>query len=93
MEELATGVTFEFPLLIVRSKVKVQVGRGDEGFGAQAAAVGVQAGAPVRPPAVVGAAARLAGRTFGVLLLRSGWGAISIGVTVRMGGTEAAPAV
>lgn len=47
MEELATGVTFELPFLIVRSKVKGQVSGRDEGFGAQAAAVRVQADAPV----------------------------------------------
>lgn len=98
MEEFATGITFEFPLLIVRSKVKGQVSRGDEGFGAQAAAVRVQANAPVWPSPIVGAAACLAGWTFGrtvcfILLFRSGWSVIRIRVRVRLWETETAPTI
>lgn len=65
MEVLATGATSEFPLFVVRGKMKGQVGRGDEGFGAQAAAVRVQADAPVWTSTIREAAARLAGWTFG----------------------------
>lgn len=79
MEVLATGATSELPLFVVRGEVKGQVGRGDEGFGAQAAAVRVQADAPVRTATIGGAAASLAGRTLGRavcfvhrLLLRGG---------------------
>lgn len=65
MEVLATCATSELPLLVVRGKVKGQVGRGDEGFGAQAAAVRVQPDASVWTPTVTEAAAHLAGWTFG----------------------------
>lgn len=61
MEVLATGAASELPLLVVRSEVKGQVGRGDEGFGAQAAAVRVQADATVGTPPIGEAAAFLAG--------------------------------
>lgn len=65
MEVLATDVTPELPLFVVRGEVEVQVGRGDEGFGAQAAAVRLQADAAVWTSPVGEAAARLAGWTFG----------------------------
>lgn len=65
MEVLATGATSELPLLVVRGEVEVQVGGGDEGLGAQAAAVRVQADAAVWTTPVREAAARLAGWTFG----------------------------
>lgn len=89
MEELATGVTFELPFLIVRSKVKGQVSGRDEGFGAQAAAVRVQADAPVWPVSILGAAACLAGWAFGrtvcfILLFRIDWSVIRIRLRVRM---------
>lgn len=65
MEVLATGAASELPLLVVRGQVEGQVRGGDEGFGAQAAAVRVQAEAPVRAPTIGEAAARLAGWTLG----------------------------
>lgn len=65
VEVLAACATSELPLLVVRGKVKGQVGRGDEGFGAQTAAVRIQADAPMRTPTVRETAARLAGWTFG----------------------------
>lgn len=64
MEVLATGAASELPLLVVRGEVEGQVRGGDEGFGAQAAAVRVQADAPVWTPTIREAAARLAGWTF-----------------------------
>lgn len=66
MEVFATGATSVLSLLVVRGEVKGQVGGGDERFGAQAAAVRVQAHAPVWPSTVGEAAARLAGWTFGL---------------------------
>lgn len=79
MEVLAAGAASELPLLVVRSEVEGQVGGGDKGFGAQAAAVWVQADAPVWTPTILEAAARLAGWTFrrtvcfvDMLLFRSG---------------------
>ena len=80
MEVLATDATSKLPLLVVRGEVKGQVGIGDEGFGAEAAAVRVQADAPVGPPAIRAAAAATypTGWTFrrtvgflGLLLFRS----------------------
>lgn len=66
MEVLATGGASELPLLVVRGQVKGQVGGGDEGFIAQAAAVRVEADAPVWPSTIgETAAALLAGRAFG----------------------------
>lgn len=94
MEVLATGAASELPLLVVRGQVEGQVSGGDEGFGAQAAAVGVQADAAVRTPAVGGDAAaavpRLAGRALGgtvrfVRPLLSGRGRGVGGVRVRLG--------
>lgn len=64
MEVLATGAAFIFPLLVVGGEVKVQVGRGDESFVAVAAAVRLQTHPSVWPPAIGGAAARLAGSAF-----------------------------
>lgn len=64
MEVLAAGAAPELPLLVVRGQVKGQVGGGDESFGAQAAAVRVQADAAVWTPTILEAAARLAGWTF-----------------------------
>ena len=61
MEVLATGTASELPFLVVRGEVKGQVSGGDEGLVAQAAAVRVQTDAPVWPPTIGGAAARLAG--------------------------------
>lgn len=61
VEVLATGATSELPLLVVRGEVKIQVGGGDEGFGAQAAAVRVQAEAAVWTSPVRETAACLAG--------------------------------
>lgn len=65
MEVLATGVTSELPLLVMRGEVKCQVGGRNEGFGAQAAAVRVQADAAVRASTVREAAASFTGWTFG----------------------------
>lgn len=65
MEVLAAGATSEFPLLVVGCQVKGQVGGGDECFGAQAAAVRVQAEVAVWAPPVREAAACLAGCTLG----------------------------
>lgn len=65
MEILATCATSELPLLVVRGEVKGQVRRGDEGFGAKAAAVRIQADAPMWTPTIREAAAHLAGWTFG----------------------------
>lgn len=59
VEVLATDVASVLPLLVVRSQVKGQVCGGDEGFGAQAAAVRVQADAAVRASTIWEAAARL----------------------------------
>lgn len=82
MEVLATGVTSELPLFVVRGKMKGEMGRGDESLVAQAAAVRIQADAPVRTSTIGGAAASLAGWTLGravcfvhrllLLLLRRG---------------------
>ena len=81
MEVLAAGAASELPLLVVRGEVKAQVGGGDEGFGAQAAAVRIQADAPVWTTTIREAAACLAGWTFGrtvcflrALLFRRGGG-------------------
>lgn len=57
LEVLPTGATPEPPLLM-RGEVKGQMCRGDEGFGAQAAAVRVQADASVWTLAIGVAAAR-----------------------------------
>lgn len=68
MEVLATGATSELPFLAVRGEVKGQMGGGDEGFGAQAAAVRVQASAsaPMRETSAIReTVACLAGWTFG----------------------------
>lgn len=86
MEVLAAGAAPELPLLVVRGEVEGEVGRGDEGLGTQAAAVGVQPEAAVRPPTIGGAAARLAGWAFGgalCLVLLSG-GVAGLGVRVRL---------
>lgn len=82
MEVLATGAAPELPLLVVRGEVEGEVGRGDEGLGAQAAAVGVEGDSAVGPPAVGGAAARLAGWAFGgaVRLLFRGVAGLWVGV-------------
>lgn len=66
VEVLATGVTPELPLLVVGGQVERQVGGRDEGFGAQAAAVRVQADAAVWASTVwEAAAASLTGWTPG----------------------------
>lgn len=70
MKVLAAGAAFELPLLAVSGQVKGQVGGGDEGFIAHAAAVRVQTDAPVWPSTIREAAARLTGGTFGWLLFR-----------------------
>lgn len=82
MEVLATGAAPELPLLVVRGEVEGEVGRGDEGLGAQAAAVGVEGRSAVGPPAVGGAAARLAGWAFGgfLCLLFGGVAGLWVGV-------------
>lgn len=90
VEELATGVASELPLLVVRGQVKGQVGGGDEGFGAQAAAVRVQAGAAVRAALMRPAAPRPAARAFGgagcfvrTLPVRWGSSVVRTGVGLR----------
>lgn len=70
MKVLTAGAAFELPLLVVSGEVKGQVGGGDEGFVAHAAAVRVQADTPVWPSTIREAAALLTGGTFGRLLFR-----------------------
>lgn len=63
LEQLATDVAPKLLLLTMRGQVKVQVGGGDEGFGAEGAAVRFQV--LVGPPTIRGAAACLTGWTSG----------------------------
>lgn len=65
MEVLAADVAPVLSLLTMRGKVKGQMGRGYEGFGAHRAAVRVRADAPVWSPAISGNKTGLTGWAFG----------------------------